>query len=1329
MNKYIHDLVMDAKFTAMPYKISMWQNYAEVYGFYCFLQKRKIKNILEIGTYGGGNFYAMCKLSDPDGKKIAIDLPRYLDGIEVNIHALAEDMADLRDKNIATWSKNTYSLKMDSHNQNTFDKVKRILNGEKLDLLFIDADHTHAGSKKDFEMYKDLVADTGIIGFHDINDTDFHRGLNCYVCNTWNEITGYSKKEFNAHESCGGIGVLLKEPPEEVEKEPNLELSYDKDTDKISFIYKEDIPASYDVVIKDYHSDVPIYATHWLHLSKDFVNWVVPLTNFDFYANPYAGAFKVDFYAPGTKNYLFTRVCKIKDTVAKPDRPKFAWIDEFDCIYVNYEEFFLHDVYSMFDLQDMKTVVDVGANVGMFTNYMIRKGARNIYCLEPSNSAFKKLTTLPFKDHYVRYYKKAMASKTEIRKFATRDDWTTVDKLVRDGEDVSAYQIVDVDCITFKDFLQESGVLSVSPTISLLKMDIEGAEYEVFGQMSDADILTVDRYLVEFHINSDGRAKKVTQRLRDLGYSVMVKKQAAWFTEPNIEDQAQFVMFAQKKLGEIPQSVAGEKPFPKEAIISFATENYLPIADRLAKSVSEFSSMPMVLYSVNCDVPFKYPNLYTRRVDIDGFSLPKFITDKTYTTRKHGDYDVNVKMPDDSVGIVDRSDLNTYITLTIKPTIILNAISDGVEKGFFLDADGLIKENFDTLKEYFDTSEDYPLVGKGLFEYIMLYGKGDPAVGPCLEQPLMNKLGIKGRSMHYCSTNVILFTSKMTPFLEEWKSLSRDADILKENLLYAPYHDETLINVLLWKKGAIKQLPVVHYNLIDSTKVDEFYTTDKRGHIDSEWQFIPDNKDDIKYFHGCKSPIELDKTLEYMQNRKSNCYKYFPVEKSDIAIVTLFDKNYAELGKYSIENKKRYAKKHGYHLIWFEDILDKTRPPQWSKILAVQQVLKNYRWVWWIDIDAMIVNYDIKLESIIDEKYSMIYTKNKWSYISNGSSFFKNSELTFNFLDSCYTQNVDVQTFDHEQKAMRALLQNSSGFADATKLIPERVCNSFWYTEDVSVLSSYPEWNQMDNIYQLGDFIIQFCGRKYEERIPFAKMMEEIDCKGEELGSVKFIAIDTTDSGKVKPLEMPTEEFWNKVYRDNLFGWWGAESKSGAGSEGENAAKKMNVLSECVYKYGCKKILDIGCGDFNWIRSISNNLDLYYGIDIMRDLVKYLKMRFGSSKIQFDYADIAAHDCQVGLSEKVQSVDLIVLLDILGHMTNTEINSTAEFLFKSGKIKSKYILASNCLGSRENYHEDKIYRNESIDLGNHPIAKEHLKIVKHFDVAGGNFVITLYEVI
>lgn len=56
----------------------------------------------------------------------------------------------------------------DSHLQSSLDRTKEILAGNKLDMLFIDGDHSEDGVTQDFEMYSTLVKPGGVVGFHDI---------------------------------------------------------------------------------------------------------------------------------------------------------------------------------------------------------------------------------------------------------------------------------------------------------------------------------------------------------------------------------------------------------------------------------------------------------------------------------------------------------------------------------------------------------------------------------------------------------------------------------------------------------------------------------------------------------------------------------------------------------------------------------------------------------------------------------------------------------------------------------------------------------------------------------------------------------------------------------------------------------------------------------------------------------------------------------------------------------------------------------------------------------------------------------------------------------
>ena len=65
------------------------------------------------------------------------------------------------------------------------------------------------------------------------------------------------------------------------------------------------------------------------------------------------------------------------------------------------------------------------------------------------------------------------------------------------------------------------------------------------------------------------------------------------------------------------------------------------------------------------------------------------------------------------------------------------------------------------------------------------------------------------------------------------------------------------------------------------------------------------------------------------------------------------------------------------------------------------------------------------------------------------------------------------------------------------------------------------------------------------------------------------------------------------------------ESISGLGSDIKITKKLVTDLNNFIKSNNIKSILDLGCGDFNWMKNIiKNNHELYYlGIEIVKDIV------------------------------------------------------------------------------------------------------------------------------
>jgi cephalosporin hydroxylase len=185
-----------------PWRIRPEQVKDEIMGLMEILMRYRPKFILEIGTARGGSFFLFTRAAASDATLVSIDLPG---------GSLGGGCSELKIpyyESFALLGQKIYLPRMDSHKEITLHAINRILDGHKLDFLFIDGDHTYQGVKKDFEMYGELVDKGGIIAFHDICH---HPQNNVEVEKVWHEIKDrYEHIEIvrNWKQGWAGIGVL-----------------------------------------------------------------------------------------------------------------------------------------------------------------------------------------------------------------------------------------------------------------------------------------------------------------------------------------------------------------------------------------------------------------------------------------------------------------------------------------------------------------------------------------------------------------------------------------------------------------------------------------------------------------------------------------------------------------------------------------------------------------------------------------------------------------------------------------------------------------------------------------------------------------------------------------------------------------------------------------------------------------------------------------------------------------------------------------------------------------------------------------------------------------
>ncbi|MFA6066889.1 MAG: class I SAM-dependent methyltransferase [Candidatus Babeliaceae bacterium] len=186
---------------------------SEISALLDFLSDKKIKNFAEIGTHYGGTFFMFLKSFEKGGIKISIDLPGGKWG------GLTAAEISERNKKLQIESDNEICfISGNSHDAKIVDQCeaalcRRFLGSKKLDLLFIDGDHSYYGARTDYMLYKKFVKNGGYIVFHDIKKSEFHAVQNCYVSEFWDQIeveTDHTREFSDSSESFGGIGLIKK---------------------------------------------------------------------------------------------------------------------------------------------------------------------------------------------------------------------------------------------------------------------------------------------------------------------------------------------------------------------------------------------------------------------------------------------------------------------------------------------------------------------------------------------------------------------------------------------------------------------------------------------------------------------------------------------------------------------------------------------------------------------------------------------------------------------------------------------------------------------------------------------------------------------------------------------------------------------------------------------------------------------------------------------------------------------------------------------------------------------------------------------------------------
>jgi SAM-dependent methyltransferase len=154
------------------------------------------------------------------------------------------------------------------------------------------------------------------------------------------------------------------------------------------------------------------------------------------------------------------------------------------------------------------------------------------------------------------------------------------------------------------------------------------------------------------------------------------------------------------------------------------------------------------------------------------------------------------------------------------------------------------------------------------------------------------------------------------------------------------------------------------------------------------------------------------------------------------------------------------------------------------------------------------------------------------------------------------------------------------------------------------------------------------------------------------------------------------------------------ETVSGRGSSLEMTAMLRAALPSLYERLQIKSVLDLPCGDFNWMQQVLSNLGekgpSYIGADIVQDIVTWNRQRFPD--IDFRVLDLC--------TDKLPKVDLVLVRDCFIHLNFRQIIRALKNIRRAG---IKYLLVTDHIRpDRKNVDLKKIGRTRRINFSKRP---------------------------
>jgi autotransporter strand-loop-strand O-heptosyltransferase len=275
--------------------------------------------------------------------------------------------------------------------------------------------------------------------------------------------------------------------------------------------------------------------------------------------------------------------------------------------------------------------------------------------------------------------------------------------------------------------------------------------------------------------------------------------------------------------------------------VLYANASYYSVVCAAVESINKVSNIPVLVYML--DDYREVPGAHTVWWKSDVEDLPK------------EDY-------------IDRNKSSVYKLLIQRPLIVKDALERFAKTVCYIDSDSVATSHVDSIFGYYDEQSSYPYFTEGIYDYLHNNGRGGADsrddLSTTLEHPACELFGVNQYVRdRYRQTGYFVAGQNTIAFLDEWSWMCNHPEVLKNPQYYAPYHEETIVNVLLWKHNFLDGLPYIYTNA-SLDKFDRIYNEDNWGKHVEDWFRLPDSEDQLFFLHGEKDPVTMSKLMSKM---------------------------------------------------------------------------------------------------------------------------------------------------------------------------------------------------------------------------------------------------------------------------------------------------------------------------------------------------------------------------------------------------------------------------------------------------------------------------------